>query len=76
MVKIFSRCSTPCGVDEIFTAGAPSFSFLSLFIYDKYDMLVETMYDQPNKRTVGRIVDAFQANVTAGQAGYLFQSAG
>jgi hypothetical protein len=57
-------------------AGAPSFSFLSMFIYDKYDMLVETMYDQPNKRTVGRVVDAYQANVTAGQAGYLFTSAG
>ena len=64
----------PGGLDGV--AGAPSFSFLSMFIYDKYDMLVETMYDQPNKRTVGRVVDAYQANVTAGQAGYLFTSAG
>lgn len=64
----------PGGLDGV--ADAPNFSFCSMFIYDKYDMLTETMYDQPNKRTIGRVVDAFQANVTANQAGYLFTSAG
>jgi hypothetical protein len=55
-------------------AGGPSFSFLGQFVYNEYDMAVETKYDDHNKRTVGRVIDAVDVRGVAPQAGFWFQS--
>lgn len=51
------------------TAGAPSFSFLQQFTYKKYDMVVETKYDDDNKRTNGRVIDCIVPAAVAPGAG-------
>lgn len=56
------------------TAGAPSFGFLQQFTYKKYDMLVESKYDDDNKRTNGRVIDCFTTIAVAPGAGFWFQS--
>lgn len=55
-------------------AGAPSFSFLQQFTYKKYDMVVETKYDDDNKRTNGRVIDCIQMNAVAPGAAFWFSS--
>lgn len=55
--------------------GSPSFSTVTLFVYGKDDMTVETKHDVDNRRQMGRVVDNFQAVVTAPVAGFLFTSA-
>lgn len=64
----------PGGLDA--PTGGPSFSTCTVFIYEKYNLLAEQMYDQNNKRTIGRIVDCFDVQMTANASGYLFTSAG
>lgn len=66
-------CSRPGGMVGV--AGAPSFSTISIFVWEKNDMLVETKNDTDNKRVVGRVVDTAAAVVTAPASGYLFTSA-
>lgn len=56
------------------TEGVPEFSTLSLFIYEKDDMTVETYDDERNRVRHGRIVDNFVPKVTAGVSGFLFQN--
>ena len=58
----------------IATAGTPSFSFLQQFTYKKYDMLVETKYDDDHKRTNGRVIDCVDMKAVAPQSGFWFQS--
>lgn len=55
-------------------ADAPNFSTCCIFVYDKYEMLVETWNDVNNKRVVGRIVDMLDVVVTAPASGFLFTS--
>ena len=66
-------CSRPGGLVGV--EGAPSFSTCVLFVWDKYDMAVETKRDDDNKRTVGRIVDMHIAKIVASASGFLFTSA-
>lgn len=62
----------PGGLNGV--AGAPSFSFLQQFTYKKYDMLVETKYDDDNLRTNGRVIDCFTTVAVAPGAGFWFSS--
>jgi hypothetical protein len=55
-------------------AGGPAFSFLQQFTYKKYDMLVESKYDDDNKRTNGRVIDCVAMKAVAPSAGFWFQS--
>jgi len=66
-------CSRPGGLVGI--EGSPSFSTISVFVYDKNEMLVETKNDQDNKRTLGRIIDTYDVVMTAPSSGFLFTSA-
>ena len=66
-------CSRPGGLEGV--ANAPSFSTLTLFVHEKYDMAVEQWNDVNNKRTVGRVVDMHVPILTAPVSGYLFTSA-
>lgn len=69
----------PCIVSRpgglVGVAGAPSFSTLSVFVWEGNELLVETKYDSDNKRTVARVIDTFHAVVTAGAAGFVFTGA-
>jgi len=56
------------------TAGGPSFSTATLFVYNKDDMSVETRDDVDNRRRTIRVVDTIAPVVTAGSSGYLFTS--
>lgn len=56
------------------TAGAPSFSTASMFIYSKDDMSVETKHDEDNRLTKARIVDNRTTVLTAPAAGFLVTS--
>jgi hypothetical protein len=58
----------PGGLEGL--AGAPNFSFLTNFVYE--EMNVETMKDKNNRLTSGRVVDTRAFEVTAQQAGVLF----
>jgi hypothetical protein len=62
----------PGGLNGV--AGAPSFSFLQQFTYKKYDMLVQTKYDDDNLRTNGRVIDCFTTVAVAPGAAFWFQS--
>jgi len=55
--------------------GSPSFSTVTVFAYEKDDMTVETKHDVDNRRQLGRVVDNFQAVMTAPVSGFLFTSA-
>ena len=55
------------------TYGAPSFSTLSIFMQE--EMTVETLHDVNNRLTRGRVVENFQALLTAPVSGFLFTSA-
>lgn len=55
-------------------AEAPSFSSVTLFVWDQSEMLVETKEDQDNKRVLGRVVDVIKAVMTAPSASFLFTS--
>lgn len=54
--------------------GAPSFSTLTHFVWEKNDMLVETFNDIENARVSCRVRDTIDPIVTAGQAGFLFSN--
>jgi hypothetical protein len=60
-------CSRPEGFEG--SAGVPIFSTITIFVYE--DMTVESKADPDNRRTSVRIVDDFQAVVTAPASGYL-----
>lgn len=62
--------SRPGGLEGV--EGAPSFSTATIFL--KEEMTVESKHDRDNRRHVGRVVDDFDSIITAGIAGYLFQS--
>jgi len=55
--------------------GGPSFSTVTLFVYQNDDMTVETKLDQENRKTTCRVVDNFVPAVTSAISGYLFTSA-
>lgn len=52
--------------------GGPSFSTVTVFVYEKDDMTVERLHDVNDRLTRGRVVDNFQAVVTAPVSGFLF----
>lgn len=52
--------------------GGPSFSTVTLFIYDKDDMSVEVKHDVENRKVNGRVVDTFVSIVTAPVSGWYF----
>jgi hypothetical protein len=54
---------------------APSFSTLSLFVYEGDDLTVETMVDNNNRHTTVSVVDNRFAAVTAPISGYAFTGA-
>lgn len=56
------------------TAGAPSFGFLQQFTYKKYDMVVQTKYDDDNLRTNGRVLDCTACVAVAPGSGFWFSS--
>lgn len=66
-------CSRPGGLVGV--AGAPSFSTVTVFVYDQHDMQVEQWNDVNNKRQVGRVVDQTAVVMTASASGFLFTSA-
>lgn len=87
-VRVSSRKGATRSADYVFTStkaalisrvgglegkyGGPSFSTLTVFVYDKDDMTVETRRDEDNRVTKGRIVDNFVAKLTAPVSGFLF----
>lgn len=66
-------CSRPGGLVGV--EGSPSFSTITIFSYDKNEMLVETKNDADNKRTLGRIIDTYDVIMTCPASGFLFTSA-
>ena len=54
-------------------AGTPTFSTLSLFLYE--EMTVEQKDDPDNRRVHGDVVDDFAAVLTAPVSGFYFQTA-
>jgi hypothetical protein len=55
--------------------GGPSFSTVTVFIYDKDDMSVEVKHDVENRKVNGRVVDTFSPIVTAPISGWYFYNA-
>lgn len=68
---IASRPGVLIGTDS----KAPNFSSLSMFVYDKNEMLVEEMHSDKHKRLEGRVIDNTIGAMTAGAAGYAFSAA-
>lgn len=75
-------CAKPGALEA--PTGGPDFSTISIFGYNgsedgkddpQQDMLVETKYDEDNKRTNVRVIQNTDEVITAGVSGYLFQSA-
>jgi len=66
-------CSRPGGL--IGVAGAPSFSTITMFVYEKDEMATEKLHDVDNRRTAVRVIDNLQVIVTADISGFLFTSA-
>lgn len=64
--------SRPGGLEGRY--GGPSFSTISVFVYDKDDMAVEVRHDIDNRRTQGRVVDTLVPVITAPVSGGLFQN--
>jgi hypothetical protein len=64
-------CSRPGGL--IGVADAPNFSTFVVFVQE--EMSVETLRDVRNRRTLGRVVDTFEAKPVAPASGVLFTNA-
>jgi hypothetical protein len=64
-------CSRPGGLVGV--ADAPNFSTHVLFAQE--EMTVETLRDNPNRRTIGRVVENITAKTVAPVSGVLFQNA-
>lgn len=57
-------------------ANAPSFSTLTIFVHEEFEMAVETWDDVNNKRSLVRVVDMIDPVLTAPVSGFLFTSTG
>jgi hypothetical protein len=64
-------CARPGGLVGI--ANAPNFSTVTLFVQE--EMTVQTKRDDDNRHTKGRVVDTFDAEMTAPVSGVLFTNA-
>lgn len=63
-------CARPNGLVGV--ANAPSFSTMTLFVYEKEEMLIEKRHDDWNKRYDISIIDNRKAAMTSQVSGYLF----
>lgn len=64
-------CARPGGLVGV--ADAPNFSTCVIFAQE--EMTVETIRDNPNRRTMGRVVDTFDVQIVAPASGVLFYNA-
>lgn len=64
-------CARPGGLTGV--EGAPSFSTMTLFMYE--EMTVESKDDPDNRLTRGRVVENYDAVLTAPVSGFLFTAA-
>ncbi len=64
-------CARPGGLVGV--ADAPNFSTCCIFAQE--EMTVETLRDNPNRRTMGRVVDTFDVQLVAPSSGVMFQNA-